>query len=310
MATQKQTSLLATSITQSVITTVNTDNVSVRSYSPFGFLNRHRSIDATCAFNGCYHEPATHTYLLGNGYRAFNPLLMRFHSPDSLSPFAEGGLNAYAYVGNDPANRIDPSGHFSINLVKLHRRLTKGSIQKYVPIGTPADNITIKTSTYTIKEVGVLGPEAFWSSDYYKGDKTLFIYAHGGNGKINISKKYKIEAADLVHLLKSNNVLPGNYKRIHLLSCRLGAGSGYSFAKDLHTLTGLKIKAYENDLFTTLAPDKIAKIVLNSQNIPPNVKIPINKKITIFKYKLKHIRHAQKVQPGADVDVYSPRYIR
>jgi hypothetical protein len=78
----------------------------------------------------------------------------------------------------------------------------------------------------------------------------------------------------------------------------------------VHTLTGLKIKAYENDLFTTLVPDKIARIVSNSQNVQPNVKIPINQKVTIAKFKLKHIRHAQKVQPGADVDVYSPRYIR
>ncbi|WP_434706426.1 RHS repeat-associated core domain-containing protein [Pseudomonas sp. Z1-12] len=44
-------------------------------------------------------------YLLGNGYRAFNPGLMRFNSPDSLSPFGEGGLNAYAYSVGDPVNR-------------------------------------------------------------------------------------------------------------------------------------------------------------------------------------------------------------
>jgi uncharacterized protein RhaS with RHS repeats len=235
---------------------------------------------------------------------------MRFHSPDSLSPFAEGGLNAYAYVGNDPANRIDPSGHFSINVVKLHRRLTKGSKKGFILSGTSADNIPVTTSTYKIKEVGVLGPEAFWSSDYYKGDKTLFIHAHGGDGKISISKTRRIEAADFVDLLKSNNVLPGNYKRIHLLSCRLGAGREYSFAKDLHTLTGLKIKAYENYLATSFSPEAMRDIVLNSQNIQSNVKIPINKKLIIAKFKLKHIRHAQKVQPGAEVGIYSPRYIR
>lgn len=310
MATQKQTSLLATSITQSVITTVNTDNVSVRSYSPFGFLNRHRSIDATCAFNGCYHEPATHIYLLGNGYRAFNPLLMRFHSPDSLSPFTEGGLNAYAYVGNDPANRIDPSGHFSINVVKLHRRLSKGSKKGFMLMGTSADNIPVKTSTYKIKEIGILGPEAFWSSGYYKGDKTLFIYAHGGNGRIDISKIHKIEAADFVDLLKSNNVLPGNYKRIHLLSCSLGAGSGYSFAQELHNLTGLKIKAYENDLITTYSGTDIANIISRSQNIQTGIKIPINIEKSIYKYKLENVRLAQRVRPDTTADVYSPRRIR
>jgi len=50
---------------------------------------------------------------LGNGYRAFNPVLMRFNSPDSLSPFGRGGLNAYAYCVGDPVNRSDPNGHWS-----------------------------------------------------------------------------------------------------------------------------------------------------------------------------------------------------
>ncbi|WP_238591846.1 RHS repeat-associated core domain-containing protein [Pseudomonas abietaniphila] len=50
---------------------------------------------------------------MGAGYRAFNPVLMRFNSPDSLSPFGEGGLNPYAYCLGDPVNRLDPSGHLS-----------------------------------------------------------------------------------------------------------------------------------------------------------------------------------------------------
>jgi hypothetical protein len=49
--------------------------------------------------------------LLGNGYRAYNPTLMRFHSPDSWSPFGGGGLNAYTYCVGDPVNFSDPTGH-------------------------------------------------------------------------------------------------------------------------------------------------------------------------------------------------------
>lgn len=64
-------------------------------------------------FNGEYPEPVTGHYLLGNGYRADNPVLMRFNQPDSLSPFGRGGLNAYAYCQGDPVNRRDPSGHIS-----------------------------------------------------------------------------------------------------------------------------------------------------------------------------------------------------
>jgi hypothetical protein len=41
---------------------------------------------------------------------------MRFNSPDSLSPFGNGGLNSYAYCAGDPTNKSDPTGHFSLVL--------------------------------------------------------------------------------------------------------------------------------------------------------------------------------------------------
>jgi hypothetical protein len=40
--------------------------------------------------------------------------LMRFHSPDSWSPFGEGGVNAYAYCEGDPIGNVDSTGHASI----------------------------------------------------------------------------------------------------------------------------------------------------------------------------------------------------
>jgi RHS repeat-associated protein len=64
-------------------------------------------------FNGELPAVLTGHYLLGNGYRAYNPVLMRFNSPDNLSPFERGGLNAYAYCEGDPVNNRDPSGHIS-----------------------------------------------------------------------------------------------------------------------------------------------------------------------------------------------------
>ncbi|MFT0869056.1 RHS repeat-associated core domain-containing protein [Pseudomonas sp. CAM1A] len=79
--------------------------------------NRHtvygdnRQSSARLGFTGQYCETNVGVYLLGNGYRHYNPRLMRFGSPDSFSPFGAGGINAYAYCGGDPVNRIDPSGH-------------------------------------------------------------------------------------------------------------------------------------------------------------------------------------------------------
>lgn len=65
--------------------------------------------------NGELQDPVTAHYNLGNGMRTFNPALMRFKAPDSMSPFGPGGLNSYAYCSEDPVNRADPSGHFSIS---------------------------------------------------------------------------------------------------------------------------------------------------------------------------------------------------
>lgn len=65
-------------------------------------------------YSGQRKEPVTEHYLLGDGYRAFSPFLMRFNAPDSMSPFGKGGVNAYCYCKGDPVNKVDPSGHVGL----------------------------------------------------------------------------------------------------------------------------------------------------------------------------------------------------
>lgn len=77
-------------------------------YSPYGFVAMGST--QMLGFCGQRCEPLTGNYALGNGHRTYSPALMRFYSADSLSPFAAGGLNAYAYCAGDPINRYDPSG--------------------------------------------------------------------------------------------------------------------------------------------------------------------------------------------------------
>lgn len=69
----------------------------------------------TCitGFNGMRIDPINSMTHLGNGYRPYNPTLLRFVLPDSWSPFGAGGINPYAYCAADPINRADPSGHMS-----------------------------------------------------------------------------------------------------------------------------------------------------------------------------------------------------
>lgn len=76
-------------------------------YTVYGFTGADKS---RIGFNGEYRDTVSGFYPLGNGHRAFSPVLMRFLSPDDYSPFLEGGLNAYAYCLGDPVNLIDPKG--------------------------------------------------------------------------------------------------------------------------------------------------------------------------------------------------------
>lgn len=74
----------------------------------------HGLLGSRLAFCGEHRDPVTGHYLLGNGHRTYNPILMRFHSVDALSPFGVGGINAYAYCSSDPVNRVDRNGAFSL----------------------------------------------------------------------------------------------------------------------------------------------------------------------------------------------------
>ncbi|MFV3404724.1 RHS repeat-associated core domain-containing protein [Pseudomonas sp. NY15463] len=87
------------------------DDEERHAYSVYGHDPSLPSQRTMAGFNGEHIEAVAAGYLLGNGYRLFNPALMRFHSADSLSPFGIGGLNAYSYCQGDPINFKDPSGH-------------------------------------------------------------------------------------------------------------------------------------------------------------------------------------------------------
>ncbi|NBA96400.1 RHS repeat-associated core domain-containing protein [Pseudomonas sp. R5(2019)] len=83
-------------------------------FTPYGERSAPCPPQILLGFNGLLREAASGAYLLGNGHRAYNPALMRFHSPDALSPFRQGGVNAYAYCLGDPVNAWDPSGKFHV----------------------------------------------------------------------------------------------------------------------------------------------------------------------------------------------------
>ena len=115
MSTQsRKTILLATDQQQSVLNALDAKQPHPIAYAPYGHRIPENGLLSLLGFNGELPDPLTGHYHLGKGYRQFNPVLMRFNSPDSWSPFGEGGLNAYVYGLGDPANSTDPSGHMAI----------------------------------------------------------------------------------------------------------------------------------------------------------------------------------------------------
>lgn len=117
-------------------------------YTAFGHSPVEKNTQRVLGFNGERPDKNSGFYLLGNGYRAFNTVLMRFTSPDNRSPFGDGGINAYAYCAGDPVNRMDPSGHSWMSLFKGIANLAGRKSPKTQNVGEYA---RVKSSTTQFK---------------------------------------------------------------------------------------------------------------------------------------------------------------
>ncbi|GLO57264.1 sugar-binding protein [Pseudomonas putida] len=106
--------LLHTSASHSVVAESQAGSLGAIRYSAYGERHTDGPAHSALGYNGEALDPDSGWYLLGNGYRAYNPALMRFNSPDALSPFGEGGLNYYGYCQGNPVTFRDPTGHYSI----------------------------------------------------------------------------------------------------------------------------------------------------------------------------------------------------
>lgn len=115
--------LLHTSASHSVIAESQAGSTRAVRYTAYGEQHADDPLLGTLGYNGEALDPDSGWYLLGSGYRAYNPVLMRFHSPDALSPFGAGGLNYYGYCQGNPITFRDPTGHYSIGYSGQSRSL-------------------------------------------------------------------------------------------------------------------------------------------------------------------------------------------
>lgn len=105
------TGLLAVENGGSVLRLHAPPKTEAHAFTAYGYDPTLPSSSTVLGFNAERLDTGSESYVLGNGYRVFSPILMRFLSPDTLSPFDDGGINGYAYCAGDPINHLDPSGH-------------------------------------------------------------------------------------------------------------------------------------------------------------------------------------------------------
>ncbi|MFV3404721.1 MULTISPECIES: RHS repeat-associated core domain-containing protein [Pseudomonas] len=195
-------------------------NKKQHAFTAYGHSPSSEESMSSIQFNGQYADPLTASYLLGNGYRAYCPSIMRFNSPDTLSPFEEGGLNGYAYVQNDPVNFIDPSGHFSFF---SHSRTFRGEAR--------------------VIEAGAFAFMAKHPTN--KGKQAITLAVHGSGGKIHGQRK-SLDAKGIISNLEKENFKTKDYD-IHLISCTSAdtpKGAEYSLAQEIANLTKKTVIGY------------------------------------------------------------------
>lgn len=145
--------LCATDVQGSVLSCLVTpQNLRLR-YMAYGYSAPQTS---PLGFTGQRRDHATGGYLLGNGYRHYSAVLMRFASADSWSPFGEGGLNAYAYCAGDPVNNTDVTGHMRWPTLKSLRRSIVEPVASSLGVGD--FNSAVLTQKLTAKNAASFTP--------------------------------------------------------------------------------------------------------------------------------------------------------
>jgi len=146
--------LLATDLQQSVFAELDRSQLNPFAYPPYGYQSGPRQAGTHLGFNGQLRERSTGWCHLGNGHRVYNPVLMRYHSADWLSPFGEGGINPYTYCEGDPRNYTDPTGQFISSVLPIIQRGLTAALHTITPaalvFGPQASGVALQATRFSL----------------------------------------------------------------------------------------------------------------------------------------------------------------
>ena len=232
------TALLASDQQRSVLGTVQKNLQRSIAYTAYGHRLSENGLISLLGFTGQRAEPVTGHYLLGNGYRAFNPALMRFNSPDGLSPFGNGGLNAYAYCAGDPVNWIDPTGSSKFSALK-----SLFGFKSQLPFSTPFQRMRVKP----VRNVLRLSESVVMFEDTTKNGLRATFQTHGGlNYGVVWRDGLEVDSRQFYNMALNQGVDFNKYADLRVVACWSGEDRLFSisFAERLANISGVTTKGY------------------------------------------------------------------
>ncbi|WP_237884687.1 RHS repeat-associated core domain-containing protein [Pseudomonas sp. PGPR40] len=244
-----ETRLLVTDQQRSVLNVLDRASSHPIAYSLYGHRPAENGLLSLLGFNGERPDPVTGYYLLGNGYRAFNPVLMRFNSPDSWSPFGKGGLNAYGYCSGDPINRDDPTGHsWKVILANLKK------ISKMAK--SPAQNAAHQPlKVLKINNLKNIANGVASFEDTYKGGRRINFISHANKptsyGSSLIVDNTEWGPMKLFMSAQKKGINFESFDDARVISCYSGNGHTDSFAASFARLIKKPTKGYMGKVHTT-----------------------------------------------------------
>ena len=305
--------LLATDLQRSVLHTVNPDKTQPMAYNVYGHRPAKSGVASVLGFNGERADPVTGHYLLGNGYRAFNPVLMRFNSPDSWSPFGKGGINAYGYCGGDSVNRRDDSGHAvfflsgkgAVESLGFFSKLLSKRNSKTAAKYAARSGATVNKETVEFFRISELEPGIFAAYDRRAtGELRLTLHGHGNVGYMVNDAGQGLTASYLARLVKKKGYTEHTTSRIW--SCYSGAGHAGSLAQAYADITQQSVKGMEMSLVSKFGLRQIME-TLNSKEIILDIRdsVRVGKKHTVMK-NAELFESNERVFPGYRSRVFTP----